>query len=586
MAWSILDNAMPLSAWTKASLIVEDGVPAEKAARCRNLLETALGISPSDHADGISPDFVVRLRAGAPSGGTAPSIQALPGDGVEIVFHNGCLPNDRDLLRAVEAVVWSLPDRSRHLLDRFVVAWQPDREDVLAVVSADQCAALDLRWAVRLLEQRFRYVGRLRLAVPPASLDLCQEMFADRHEVCSALSVELEPRIRAVVLISLTSPEEGQVRSWIVHQNQVPIYELNPHGMLWPIVWARNKADGSLVRAVLNQGDWYPNAGTNAFTRLAARRQVSAYNVHPMRGRLIPNGIGPIDALGYRNGGDFLRLVDRPRDHLVVAMFGGSGCHGDKCFHDDTIAAALERRLNRNGSPPVRWTVLNFGVCGYILAEEFQSYLATCWSLRPDVVISHTGNNDLYNGMLCDPKVLGKYQSIYLAETFLAEYGEDDQLKGRLAPPDTVISAYLARVRQFATTAAAQGAHFIFGVQPLWYGKELNAEELEAIRVFSTITHGVRVAPERLHRQPFLYERLRERKAEILGDTGNAHGQISVVDVHERVVKAPQSASIFVDNIHLSAEGNDRVAECYADALADLAHQNRLARLNTQRVSA
>jgi lysophospholipase L1-like esterase len=94
------------------------------------------------------------------------------------------------------------------------------------------------------------------------------------------------------------------------------------------------------------------------------------------------------NALGFR--GDAVEPVRAPGVRRV-AVVGDSVVFGQTVAEDDTVSAALARRLAAAGG---RWEVINAGVPGYDAVSEARLLERTVLPLRPEAVVVGTSLND------------------------------------------------------------------------------------------------------------------------------------------------------------------------------------------------
>ena len=133
--------------------------------------------------------------------------------------------------------------------------------------------------------------------------------------------------------------------------------------------------------------------------------ECSTHGYFPYLPLLREQRLRPIDPFGHRIAGDFTQLIGRGPDHIVVAVFGGSAAQGVNVIFEETFGHKLENVLNRrlgNGGG-ARFTVLNFSISGHLVTDELLTYIIHGDRLRPEVVISFDGWNDLANGAVNDP---------------------------------------------------------------------------------------------------------------------------------------------------------------------------------------
>lgn len=316
---------------------------------------------------------------------------------------------------------------------------------------------------------------------------------------------------------------------------------------------------GQLVReGPLDEFD-YPHFSTHAFNRLGPR--TDSFRWFPYLPIELHTGLGPTNEYGHRITIDLASLYGRVHTHKVIAVFGGSATWSIFCQHDETFTSALERLLHPD--PGARLTVLNFGMPGASVLYETISYLLFCHDLRPDVVISHSGLNDLANGQITDPYLLNKLHMTYypkLEAWAQILHDADPEFHwfwsdGRIAPgnhPRAIVTAYLRRRRQFANLVRANGGLFVSGLQPLLASK--NAPS--AWEAAWPERHQVGLLSPILANVPHLYRKL----VETLDDGDD----ILFADVHAHFGRFGDDMTLFEDSVHTLPKGDDHIAQFYA----------------------
>ncbi len=174
------------------------------------------------------------------------------------------------------------------------------------------------------------------------------------------------------------------------------------------------------------------------------------------------------DYFGFRNPDS--RLYFAPDDGFLIVLTGGSEAAGYS--HPVTIAAYLEDDLNDSGGIdgcPVR--VLNLSMNSYVLANEIQSFVHLAYALRPDVVISHSGWNDLIYGVIAPGpfKVLGLNYFGPMVDWPNNLYGRPKPQSFRFAvhesQNDRLPEVFFAMIDKYRDIVTANGAYFLPGLQ-------------------------------------------------------------------------------------------------------------------------
>ena len=333
------------------------------------------------------------------------------------------------------------------------------------------------------------------------------------------------------------------------------LYKVTPDGLV-------QLADGRL------DSREFPGLDDHVFNRVSGRRN-GEFKFFPYGFLGHHAGRGPINAFGYRishSDQELEELADRDPDVRVIAVFGGSAAFSTHCGHEEMWPSVLERRLNENEQEAASSTVvLNFGQVGALVLNGITSWVLHCHRLKPDLVIAHTGWNDLAMGPVCDPYLVADHQIAYV--TNLEEWARrlhdapDEPLANPERPmrflshPEDAVIAYLDRMDQFRQLVEGMGAGFVCGLQPIFASKaELSPQEDAAIKsgannpdlalVFERISKLFDMASERLN------------------------GRSGLVDLHRDFSAYGAERTLFADRVHLWPEGDAAVAEAYAQFLS------------------
>lgn len=319
----------------------------------------------------------------------------------------------------------------------------------------------------------------------------------------------------------------------------------------------------------------YPFLDSHIFNRLSeigdGRKVAERYAFFPYGYLFHYLGYGPINAFGHRITQDLKALAQRGPRHKVIACFGGSACWSTFCIHNQMWTHVLEMMLNaraRDRGLDLTFSVLNFGAPSNVVLNEIITYILFAQPLTPDVVIAHDGYNDLIVGQVNDPFLLGQHQIAYV-DTFeeWAQILHNSGDRPRTQPADgrrtinaapAILKAYAARKRQFMDIAAASGSLFVWGLQPGYFSKgTLSDNERQAT---ADPNHAAPYGQQVLSMLP-LYRLLTERLSPPAG--------ACAIDFHTAFHAYGADETLFVDHVHLTPAGDRRIAEGYADLLAD-----------------
>jgi hypothetical protein len=319
----------------------------------------------------------------------------------------------------------------------------------------------------------------------------------------------------------------------------------------------------------------YTAVDAHVFNRLS--RKKNGYSYLPYGPNLSDVELGHVNEFGFRVPDDYMALADRPSNHKVIAVFGGSSAFSFYCFDHETFSAVLERMLNERAAATgseLTFTVLNFGMHDNVVMQEMINYGVFVAPVHPDMVIAHDGHNDMYYGLQNDPHLLNRsgiiYQRLHQDWAKLVQGSEAVKTPDlysvsteclQMNIPDNVIDVYIARKTQFMRTAQAFGAHFVWGVQPIHASKgALSQREIRKQEAAGLDTSPHRRRWMRCFNQ--IYDMLSARLTRL--------EDIHLLDFHRRFAAFDDSVELFWDNCHLSPAGDAVVARAYADEVAPL----------------
>lgn len=285
-------------------------------------------------------------------------------------------------------------------------------------------------------------------------------------------------------------------------------------------------------------------------------------------------GLGPLNDYGFRISIPLGGLEKRPATHKVVAVFGGSAAWSLDCLPHEMFAARLEVHLNRwaeeTGSP-LTFTVLNFAQNGHVVLNEMFTWMLFCDRIKPDLAIAHDGFNDICYGLVQDPTLLARDNICY--QNNLEEWSQilhdtkdrptsfdgDTPIKLR-NPPQNVIRAYVTRKRQFHDMVRATGARFLWGLQPMLHSKQggCSATETQYLEQCRPFEVGYARA----------FEKMKEMYEIMLRNVPLAR-DYDFVDFHRDFAPLGAEDDVFVDFVHTSPAGDERIARTYARIITD-----------------
>ena len=248
-------------------------------------------------------------------------------------------------------------------------------------------------------------------------------------------------------------------------------------------------------------------AQRHVFNRLSKKSQYGFY-YYPYGYLFRYPKWGTLNDTGFRMTENTHEVRKKYPDHYVIAVFGGSTGFSILVPDEDCFTFVLEEQLNadnelrrRVGKP---FKVVNLSHPGNMLLNQIISFTLFCENMKPDMVISHNGANDLCTAQMNDRNLVENYQLGYV--DVLEAWGrkihdavdvEIDYLYAEPADPDfrpvsprnrpeAVICAYHTRMKQFALFAQANGAAFISGFQPWITSKRaLTPREQERLHTYN-----------------------------------------------------------------------------------------------------
>lgn len=401
--------------------------------------------------------------------------------------------------------------------------------------------------------------------------DMVTSRFEHRGEI---INIETESQLKNVIdlkeyslWVFVSNRYEYNIAIPEGMNTDIEIHVISPEGYFSPFKYQ----NGKLMPYIGGQAN--PQTAEHVFAALPDKNVHASWFLFPYGyGLNHSNGGGPIDSFGYRANympGDF--IDKRPEDHKVIAVFGGSGAHGVEVYHTRTMSYVLEELLNKDSN--IKITVMNLSLSGQMLLNQVTTYILMCHKLKPDMVISHDGYNDLVTGMINDPFLLSKYQIAYplnfeqwarmLHAKPEARLNQDFSLDSpmvALNSPHNVIAAYLERKIQFANLVMGQSQAFVWGLQPAHFCKKLSINEEVTINKFMEGQKHYRPIYDRL---PLMYDLLANK-------TQLPEGAI-FADVHDYFSRFGENDDLFCDIVHLSLAGHARAAEFYAKVIKESA---------------
>lgn len=311
----------------------------------------------------------------------------------------------------------------------------------------------------------------------------------------------------------------------------------------------------------------YPYLYTHIFNAVGPRNDNQFY-YYPYNYLFRCTGMGPTNEFGFRMSSDTEQLAGRPREHKVIAVFGGSAGWCFYCLPDEMFTTLLEKQLNdfcQKHALKAHFTVLNFSQHGNVCMNEIISYIHFCHRIKPDIVIAHDGFNDLLYGQMSDPYLLNTQQITY--QHNLENWSEilhDSRgmpMPEQITPgstsvrnfPRMAVQAYYSRVLQFQEIVSAAGGIFISGLQPMVFSKA-RLSEVERNRIETYVRNKTCGMADAFNNMPLLYDKYVQHVATMVK---------YFVNVHQYFSQFGESMTLFGDIMHTTPHGDINNANCY-----------------------
>jgi lysophospholipase L1-like esterase len=336
----------------------------------------------------------------------------------------------------------------------------------------------------------------------------------------------------------------------------------------------------------------YGRMASETGRRLAARDPNGAlfepygnYGYRPKPGRVehFKNGTRSLfNAMGYRGP---LVSLDKPPTTLRIVLLGGSTAAGFAVKEDETIDAYL-RGLLAERLPAVCVEVVSLAVSGYDSYQDFERFRVDGARLAPDLVIIHSGINDVRHAGIPDLSAPPDHRTL-LWESALVKQREE-MTTGPSLWTRVKHYSYLARLPGYVSDLLRQRKDFtaIRGVTEPYPA----AVDYFETNVENTITLADQIGSAVILSNPPSALSFRNQpsdpieKSYWIRDAGTTEAyrerlalrmqeivqRDSVAGRRIRYVSHRLAPSDFMDDAHLTASGNATVARNLAEAVATL----------------
>ncbi len=264
---------------------------------------------------------------------------------------------------------------------------------------------------------------------------------------------------------------------------------------------------------------------------------------------------------GYRVSDDYQKYRHRNSKTKLIVFTGGSACYGFCSFIGERFTDFLQDLLNKN-TDGYEYIVLNFAFENHQILNEIFTYILFCMELKPDIVISFSGANDLVHGMLSDNFLQKKFavanqiELEVMAQRITGDFNSGLPHLKRNGFPITnaaiVIKAFYSRLLQYRQLVQSQGSKFFSILQPTVYSKrQMSNIERELMKQHISIINSRMQNMKNAIVNPSTVRYMMDRFSDLIGkkDIG------FIYDFHQEINKFDSNVTIFSDTIHFGPEG-------------------------------
>lgn len=429
-----------------------------------------------------------------------------------------------------------------------------DFKTALLVLPAEEIAGAHLERIQRALRYRFPVLEQVDICAPDSCLAAVRQTLATM-EIRGYNGTRFWEYPIAVLVLDGDGRNEAIDR---IDFNRCRVYEVGQGGML------------RYCRRELDEIE-YPHVKTHVFNRLAAQlgNERLCYFPYGFNSQYV--GLGPIDAFGHRISERIEDFVGRGPGHLLIAVFGGSGAWSIHNLYDEMFTTLLKESLNdhcQKKGIPLKVSVLNLAQPSGVILNDIVRYILFCFEARPDLVISHSGLNDLAFGQTSDRYLVAEHKIVYQfelerwAEILQNETTDHSSIQDwESIPiqtyPRMIIKALITRLRQFQELVTRSGGYFIAGMQPMIFSKSgLSSSEAEWMSKYENIYYG-----PVLKNLPYLLSELLSRYPTL--------GCDRFVNLHEVFGQYGSERTLFGDAVHTVREGEVLIAQAYSEYIIE-----------------
>ena len=301
---------------------------------------------------------------------------------------------------------------------------------------------------------------------------------------------------------------------------------------------------------------------SNIFSKMH-KEQKSLFGLLPYGFTVRHPGYGYVNEMGFRVPNDYQKLKNRDKNHKLICFFGGSCCYSMRVRDDEMFTAVLEKKLNKysqNNNSNIKYTVLNFGMMGYVVLNEMITYLLYAQELNPEYVVGFHFFNDVQSGIVNDNLLLRKFNTSYnhgYEEKIKTIHQSDIQIKWKektIIPnkfnlENDIILSYSKRDQQFSDIVTSDGSQYISVIQAFSFSKkELSEREKIGYNFYSR---------ENLDQENAYIKRIYEEYISFLKKENKYD---KTLDLHTKFSAYDENETIFCDSAHTVANGDRIIA--------------------------
>lgn len=254
---------------------------------------------------------------------------------------------------------------------------------------------------------------------------------------------------------------------------------------------------------------------------------------------------------------DFKALQQRNKQS-IIALFGPSTMqesYMDK--ESDTLVFKLQALEQTHKNPRI---LLNFGITGFTLYEQFLLYASLIYPLKPEIVVAVFFGVDIFSSRVSCETLLEQHAIFYGGGFLEKEYRDLTQSilpmkyqllqageKPALNNDSKILEAIQMRLAQFNAMVTSYGGKFYPIITPLLACKKEWSEE-EKENHFATLKDFKNIAYEDTRREVCLIEAFKAMPRDF-----------ALYDGNDAIREAKET--LFMDFIHLTPQGNTKFAE-------------------------